>query len=106
MSSGAYYEVHVIVGGEAPRSALAAMCVANGFWASELTSDTGGEERPGDVILTTRDSRQEAAIERIKRLVLDAKYTGIKVRRYKVEHCVLDSKVADELALLGAGGAA
>jgi hypothetical protein len=94
-----YYEIHLIVDGPAD-SKLIFLCQSRGYWPSTLESDEGNEEEPGQVILTSREVRQELAVRSIEDMAETLSDAGIKLLRYKVEHIILDSKVSDELELL------
>lgn len=99
-----YFETHIIVGepvAESPadEGLIRKMASNHGFWCSVLNQDESNEERAGDMILTTRDQMLEDAKVRISELVYALHSHGVPVRRYKVEHAVLDSKLDDALML-------
>lgn len=93
--SDAYYEIHIETDRVDP-TVLQTVCERQGFWSSTVTNEAG-EER---TLLTSRDPREEMAKERIRALAEVLLVWGVSLLRYKIEHCVVDSNIDDELCLL------
>lgn len=99
-ASAHYYEVHCIVGGPLDDE-IQELAQKNGFWWSVLEVETKkNEEEPGDIILTTRAEDEHLAQASIYELAADLRDAKRKLKRYKVESAVLDSKIMDDLELL------
>lgn len=99
-----YYEIHIIVqpnpkGAVADHETAQVLGRDRGFWSSVLETDASGEERPRDVIMTTREDNSADARRCIPPMVGLLSRYGHRVTRYKIEHVVLDSKRHDELNL-------
>jgi hypothetical protein len=106
--SGAYYEIHVLVPHPTHRystsdgvgCSLRGVAREHGFSVSRIgLSESDDADDQGKLILTRRESREEIATEQVRELVEALRARGFNPSRYKVEHCVLDSNVADELGI-------
>jgi hypothetical protein len=91
-----YVECHVIVADD-PEGECLPHAQKGGWWGSRLGMDTSGEEKPGDLILTTRRDTPEGAINAIRTLAADLKAREFNVTRGKTEVVSFDTKLGDEL---------
>lgn len=96
-----YYETHIVVKPPFHLERVSTIAKNHGFWTSQITQDGSEEESAGDLLLTTRDASQAIAETRIRDLVVALRYSkhASNVARYKIERCVIDSKVTDSLKL-------
>lgn len=95
-----YYECHVIVRPPFDTAKVRDLSRGQGWWGSILKHDDGNEELVGDFIITTRGDTHEDTEARMMTLVRAIQATGANVRRYKIEHAVLDSKYYDKHCLI------
>lgn len=91
-----YYELHVVVTGldlNAWRSSTRLLSVLAVFkaWWSRISEDSSQEERPNDVIVTTRRKTLDEAMSEIGKLAAMLRMQGFEVTRSKVEAVVFDS---------------
>lgn len=105
-----YCEMHIIcrppLHGQArffreEKEKISILCKQHGWWWAELSHDEGDEEKAGDIILTSRDKTVMACTYKIESLY--AEFTTNKLPmpiRYKIELCIMDSKIKDEINLL------
>lgn len=91
-----YVECHVIVSDDSSGASLP-YAQEDGWWGSRLGLDTSGEEKSGDLILTTRRESQECAIDSIRGLANKLRALGYKVTRGKTEIASFDTKRGDDL---------
>ncbi len=104
MRSELYYEAHITVD---PLSGSALglfkeLCRRQGFKVADLLMVKPGVGTiPSDIdsFCTTRSKFLEDISARVRNLVTDCRISGIKVRRYKIEDTVLDSKIDDVFEL-------
>jgi hypothetical protein len=84
-----YYELHLIVSG-AEMEHLQPAAVGAGAWCSRLGEDQSNEEKPGDLIVTSRASTQIGAGEKLFFIEIQLRRQGFKVTRRKIEYVILD----------------
>lgn len=99
-----YFESHVTVdpleGNELERFKRA--CEEYGFRVADLVMIKNGHTQRStkDAFCTTRDKNFASIKFRTINLVEACKRQGIKVRRYKIEDTLVDSKINDEYELI------
>lgn len=97
-----YYEAHVTwdpVSG-AGLTAAEAVCRRLGAKIADLVLLRGGAKHDGDMFTTIRSSDMADAIGRMQSLIADLSGLGMKLRRYKLEYTLMDSRHHDALELL------
>ena len=91
-----YVECHVIVADDPDGSALD-HAAGGGWWGSRLAEDGSDEEKPGDLILTTRRNSPDEAVHAIRVLADDLRRRGFSVTRGKTEVVTFDTKYGDTI---------
>lgn len=78
------------------------ICNAYGFRPAKLLMQKGATLVPSDLdaFCTTRSSNFGDISDRVYNIVKDLKGAGIRVRRYKIEDTVMDSRNEDVMGLL------
>jgi hypothetical protein len=96
-----YLECHIVVRPADPKDVefMQPLLKNIGLWSSIITMDDGGEEKAGDIIFTTRENGDNLDLMRDRMLsVLDfLTNSKAKIKRYKIESAVIDSKQDDHL---------
>lgn len=92
-----YVECHVIVADD-PEGRCLPHAKEGGWWGSRLGEDGSNEEKPGDLILTTRRKTPEDAINAIRVLAADLERRDFRVTRGKTEVVTFDTKLGDSLS--------
>ncbi len=98
-----YYEIHVTTdpvfdGGEVVL--LKSLCAKHGFKVAELLKRNGASHDL-DSFATAHSKTYGGAVVKTLGLLGLLKTNGFKIRRYKIEHCILDSRTDDSAFPLG-----
>lgn len=91
-----YFECHVVV--KPPYEVLTVQEAAKEFrfWMSTIQHDEGDDdEKAGDLIFTTRAQAYSEIELQMIRLCRKLREKGVRVKRYKIEFAVVDSKSGD-----------
>lgn len=98
-----YYESHITI--DPVRNSVAVthlkrLAAVYGFKVAELIMMKGGTEPLEDSFMTGRAKDYEELGARTASMVISLKQNHFKVRRYKIEETIIDSKIHDDLNLL------
>jgi len=102
MSTRLYYESHVTIDpvvGER-YAYCAAVGAFAGFRLAELFMLKDGTPHTEDTFMTCRTKDLEGIKSRTLSVVQELERNGFHVRRWKIEHVILDSKSGDDLEVL------
>ena len=96
-----YYEAHVTIDpvSTSDRVHVAGLVANYRFKLANLLMDKGVPSSL-DTFMTGHDTDLDELVERTRCVVIALQTVGWKVRRYKIEDCVIDSRIRDELELL------
>ncbi len=96
-----YFEAHVTIDPVfgVDRECAESIASRNGFKLAKLLMARNAESQL-DTFMTGHGIDLEALRTRMKFVVQSLQANGFHVRRYKIEDCVLDSRIDDELRLL------
>ena len=105
ISESLYFESHItidpVLEDDAKIGLLRVLVKGQGFRIAELLMRNGsGEHSREDSFMTGRSKDLPDLSLRTQNLVTQLKEFGFRVRRYKIESALVDSKVADTLNLL------
>lgn len=101
-----YYECHITTQPVFNEKLVILKSIASkhGFRVANLLVKKSSKEKEIthnlDSFCTTRTSTHDVILYRMKSMIQDIEQHDITVYRYKIEICILDSKITDELDLL------
>lgn len=98
-----YYEAHVTIDPitENKQKFIERLAAVYNFRLAPLYIMQTGEVHKADAFLSARHNLLCTIVADVRGMVTTLKNNGIVVRRYKIEDTLLDSRIKDELGLLG-----
>jgi hypothetical protein len=88
-----YYESHVTIDPTDVVGKLERIATDYKFKLAKLYMDKGGVNQSGiDMFMTGHGTLLPDLIERMESLIRDLQFNGYKVRRYKIEAVIIDSR--------------
>lgn len=97
-----YYESHITIDpilDKESRVRIEEIAGAHGFKLAKFTMQKG-DELPKDTFLTGHEKYLDPLIDKMSNAIAHLKSSGFRVKRYKIEDIVLDSRSSDTLKLL------